>query len=337
MQSHEELWQEAEPYIKIKAYLDLGLPIQQIADFCGVTLPTVLRWLRFAGPSGLSLIKVRSLLKNGDVQLAPIDYATREIQYTFDLLGNGIITLEEAMNVLDQNQVQMFYRVYRGASTTKQAIISYDELVELYGETLHDERQRWSGLLQGLPVLEPESPVVELPVVASSYETTVETEPEVEPPEEVLVEPQSEPIAEETPRKVPDTVMLSIANTLSSTLPSLRVLLDLESRDQLREYLLPLLGDEGAQLLKAVFGDTVTKKSVETEDSGETVLHVAKLLRRAAPDIQALYDNHSKEGALARENLRQSVGPETFSVLTVQLTAMRSRQAYEKATKGEIN
>jgi hypothetical protein len=64
---------------------------------------------------------------------------------------------------------------------------------------------------------------------------------------------------------------------------------------------------------------------------------LVRLLKEAAPLVQQLYDDDSTAGGLGRAELRKRVGPQTYSELTVQLTAMRSRRGYERAKMGAIN
>lgn len=69
----------------------------------------------------------------------------------------------------------------------------------------------------------------------------------------------------------------------------------------------------------------------------DRVAQAAVLLSAAAPFIQTICKDGSDEGAFARQELRELVGPEIYSNLSVQLNMMRSRTAYERAQRGDVN
>lgn len=69
----------------------------------------------------------------------------------------------------------------------------------------------------------------------------------------------------------------------------------------------------------------------------DDVIRTALLLKTAAPLIHAIFEDDTKKGAAARETLRQLVGQEAYSVLSVELNGMRSRMTYERARRGEVN
>lgn len=71
--------------------------------------------------------------------------------------------------------------------------------------------------------------------------------------------------------------------------------------------------------------------------AGDSVAQAAALLAAAAPLVQTICEDKTNEGALARQELRELVGPEVYSNLSVHLNMMRSRMAYERAQRGEVN
>ncbi len=332
---HEALWNEAVPYLE--KLLCQGLTIERIAQFCDVKTSTVQRWLDVVGPSGVSLIKVRAMLTTLGGDFSQITYETAEIGYTFDLLGHGVVTVEEAMDILFQGSTQSLYRVYRGGPTVKPPNMTIKDLFELYdGALTATKEQLIQQFADAKRAAYEEVRAAHPDIVPEPAEETAEVEPvtiemEAPPPE------TPEPAVQEQPRPVPDTVVLGVASTIASVIPALRVLTGLQSKDEVRQYLAPLLGSEAMELLEDLFVKAVPENDPVRYELDGAVGHVAALLRDAAPEIHALFDDMSDEGALAREDLRRTVGPETFSVLAVELTAMRSRQAFEKAKKGAIN
>jgi hypothetical protein len=77
-------------------------------------------------------------------------------------------------------------------------------------------------------------------------------------------------------------------------------------------------------LLKEAFGDDNVEKT-------------AALLAAVVPFVEVICEDDSVAGAKARQRLRELVGLEIYGHLSVQLNMMRSRAAYERAQRGEVN
>ncbi len=81
----------------------------------------------------------------------------------------------------------------------------------------------------------------------------------------------------------------------------------------------------------------IDRLRVLLQEGEDDVRRAAILLRIAAPLIRAICEDKSSDGDIARQQLRDLVGQETYSILSVDLNVMRSRTTYERAKKGAVN
>lgn len=199
------------------------------------------------------------------------------------------------------------------------------------------------------PASEPQlQPEVDLEPPAQELESEPDeiSEPEAEPSEAVVLPPEvvdDVSQAQQVPEKVlPVDVLLTVAGSLSAVLPHIRHLAGQFDSGLVEEWLNEYFGADAASDIVEFLGYSVSPVEVEevvpdTVVSSDVVSRTAKALRELAPDIDVLFDDETSEGALSRQRLRDEVGNELFSNLAVKVTALRSRQGYDKARNGEVN
>lgn len=321
-------WETLSPHLK--ECLNEGIPDEFVAEFCEVDERTVGRWFKQGGPRGIRLVKAWCLVQETGAELPVIAEESDIIRMVFELLGHGIITLEDAMDIFKVSNSQGVYRIFRAGVALK-TTYALEELEELYMADLEAAKANLAEEIERVKAGPFEEELVD------------ELEHPVEATYEVEHDGVDEPVVEAEPvfrPLVADSVLLPLATGLSATIPLVRSLETEEFLAFVRIRLEDLVGEDGMDELSKLFVPPSSKQplaSCYVSDDSSIVEHLAALLREAAPHIHALYDDDTPTGARNREQLRATVGAEAYSVLSVQLNAMRSRQAYEKAQKGDIN
>jgi hypothetical protein len=100
---------------------------QPLADFCGVGLPTVARWLKGEAPTGLSLIKIVCYLQLFGYRVMDYSRVKPARRRFAELIGFGVLEAEEAATLIGYSDVPWLYAVLRGtqgSSDAKEAAMS---------------------------------------------------------------------------------------------------------------------------------------------------------------------------------------------------------------------
>lgn len=262
----------------------------------------------------------------------------------------------------------------RGESVTNNPRITLEQLKNRYEPDLHAMQKLWLERLNGFslevnvassddeqleesfPPSSAEEVVAPVGVLSSGLESDPVSVPSLElasnaEPEEVsdatVLLPQEavdklQEMRAAFEKTLPLDILLTVAGSLSAVLPHIRHLTGQFDKELVEEWLNEYFGADAATDIVEFLGYSLSQEEAEEAvldvvESGDVVKRTAKALRQLAPDINALFEDDTSEGAFARERLRNEVGTELYNSLTVKLNAMRSFRAYEKARNGDVN
>lgn len=113
---------------------------QLIADFCGVSYETALDWTKKREPRGEPLNKLWHFLDAHGLRVAQTESLNPGVYYLGKLIAFGVLTPEEAMNLLGLDGPSMYiWRVLQGKivpSSIRKGAVTETTLTERYGETM---------------------------------------------------------------------------------------------------------------------------------------------------------------------------------------------------------
>lgn len=129
--------------------------VQMLADFCGSSRDTVLRWNEKRQPKGVFLLRLEEFLRAFDYKLNTPASKHEVVRYMATLVAFRLVSTQEALQYFDVKQGgdSYLWQVLRGSISpyyVKAAKISVSELADVYDAELAKKRRELADSFRAL-------------------------------------------------------------------------------------------------------------------------------------------------------------------------------------------